>query len=49
MIDGGTFQVGLMVRNFIVSLSSGVASSPGFPTTIFVRQIGLLLSETDRV
>ena len=40
MIEGGTFQVGLTVRNFIVSLSSGVASAPGFPTTILVRQTG---------
>src|SRR3979411_1268495 len=37
MIDGGTFQVGLMVMYFIVSLSSGVALA-GLPTTTFVVQ-----------
>ena len=36
MIDGGTFQVGLTVMYFIVSVSSGVAWSPGLPTTILV-------------
>ena len=36
MIDGGTFQVGLTVMYFIVSVSSGVACSPGLPTTILV-------------
>src|SRR5262249_22696538 len=48
-MDGGTFQVGLMVRYFIASLSSGVARSPGLPTTIFVRQIGLPFWVTDNV
>ena len=33
MIVGGTFQVGVTVMNFIVSVSSGVAFSPGWPTT----------------
>ena len=33
MIEGGTFQVGLTVMYFIVSVSSGVAFSPGWPTT----------------
>ncbi len=41
MIDGGTFQVGLTVMYFIVSVSSGVAWSPGLPTTILVVQIVL--------
>ena len=36
MIEGGTFQVGLTVMNFIVSLSSGVACSPTLPTTMRV-------------
>ena len=38
MIDGGTFQVGLTVMNFIVSVSSGVACLPGFPVTTRVVQ-----------
>ena len=38
MIDGGTFQVGLTVMNFIVSVSSGVACFPGFPVTTLVVQ-----------
>ena len=38
MIDGGTFQVGLTVMYFIVSVSSGVAWLPGLPTTILVCQ-----------
>ena len=33
MIDGGTFQVGLTVMNFIVSDNSGVAWTPGLPVT----------------
>jgi len=37
MIDGGTFQVGLTVMYFIVSLISGVGSV-GFPTTTLVCQ-----------
>ena len=41
MIDGGTFQVGLTVMYFIVSVSSGVAWPPGLPTTILVVQMGL--------
>ena len=36
-IDGGTFQVGLTVMYFIVSLSSGVAML-GLPITIRVVQ-----------
>src|SRR5687767_4747591 len=36
MIDGGTFQVGLTVMYFIVSVSKGVEYSPGLPTTIRV-------------
>ena len=40
MIDGGTFQVGLTVMYFIVSLHSGVAFS-GLPSTIRVVQYGL--------
>ena len=36
-IDGGTFQVGLTVMYFIVSLSSGVAMV-GLPITIRVDQ-----------
>src|SRR4029078_13150393 len=36
MIEGGTFQVGLIVMYFIVSASRGVAYSPGLPTTIRV-------------
>ena len=38
MIDGGTFQGGLTVMNFIVSVIKGVASLPGLPTTIRVDQ-----------
>ena len=38
MIDGGTFQVGLTVMNFIVSVSIGVACLPGFPVTTRVVQ-----------
>jgi hypothetical protein len=37
MIDGGTFQVGLTVMNFISALSIGVGKF-GLPTTIFVCQ-----------
>jgi hypothetical protein len=37
MIDGGTFQVGLTVMNFISGLIIGVAM-PGLPVTIFVDQ-----------
>ena len=37
MIDCGTFQVGLTVMNFIVSVSSGVACV-GLPTTTRVFQ-----------
>jgi len=37
MIDCGTFQVGLTVMNFIVSVSSGV-SWPALPTTVRVCQ-----------
>jgi hypothetical protein len=33
MIDGGAFQVGLMVMEFMVALRYGVACSPGLPTT----------------
>ena len=44
-IDGGTFQVGLMVMYFIVSLSSGVAMS-GLPITIRVVQTWLPLCIT---
>ena len=41
MIDGGTFQVGLTVMYFIVSVSSGVAWMPGLPvTTLVVRNTG---------
>ena len=40
MIDGGTFQVGLTVMYFIVSVSSGVACCPGLPTTMRVDQSG---------
>ena len=36
-IEGGTFQVGLMVMYFIVSLSSGVGMS-GLPITMRVVQ-----------
>ncbi len=36
MIEGGTFQVGLTVMNFIVSLMSGVACAPTLPTTMRV-------------
>ena len=39
-IDGGTFQVGLTVMNFIVSVSIGVAVV-GLPTTTRVCQISL--------
>ena len=38
MIDGGTFQVGLTVMNFIVSVSIGVACEPGLPVTTRVVQ-----------
>ena len=38
MIDGGTFQVGLTVMNFMVSVKSGVAWFPGFPVTTLVFQ-----------
>ena len=38
MIDGGTFQVGLTVMNFIVSVSIGVAWLPGLPVTTRVVQ-----------
>ena len=38
MIDGGTFQVGLTVMYFIVSVSRGVAWLPALPTTILVCQ-----------
>ena len=38
MIEGGTFQVGLTVMNFIVSVKSGVAWLPGFPVTTRVVQ-----------
>ncbi len=38
MIDGGTFQVGLTVMNFISALIIGVAWLPGLPTTILVDQ-----------
>ena len=38
MIDGGTFQVGLTVMYFIVSVSSGVACMPGLPVTTRVVQ-----------
>ena len=38
MIDGGTFQVGLTVMYFIVSVRSGVAWLPTLPTTILVCQ-----------
>ena len=37
MIEGGTFQVGLTVMNFISALTIGVAL-PGFPATILVCQ-----------
>ena len=37
MIDGGTFQVGLTVMNFISALMIGVAWL-GLPTTILVCQ-----------
>ena len=37
MIEGGTFQVGLTVMNFISALTIGVARF-GLPTTIFVCQ-----------
>ena len=37
MIEGGTFQVGLTVMNFISALIIGVAL-PGLPTTILVFQ-----------
>src|ERR1035437_6547731 len=36
-IEGGTFQVGLTVMNFISALTIGVAL-PGFPATILVCQ-----------
>ena len=37
MIEGGTFQVGLTVMNFISALIIGVAL-PGLPATILVVQ-----------
>ena len=37
MIDGGTFQVGLTVMNFISALIIGVALA-GLPATILVCQ-----------
>ena len=37
MIEGGTFQVGLTVMNFIVALMSGVGRF-GLPTTMRVFQ-----------
>ena len=40
MIDGGTFQVGLTVMYFIVSVSIGVACLPGLPVTTRVVQTG---------
>ena len=36
MMEGGTFQVGLTVMYFIVSVSSGVALLPGWPVTMRV-------------
>ena len=47
MIDCGTFQVGLTVMYFIVSLSSGVACV-GLPTTTRVIQTCWLLLITRR-
>src|SRR5918994_1788827 len=44
-MEGGTFQVGLTVINFIVSLRIGVAVS-GLPTTTRVSQILLPLFMT---
>ena len=46
MMEGGTFQVGLTVMYFIVSLSSGVAFSPGLPATIRVVHATLPRSMT---
>ena len=43
MIDGGTFQVGLTVMNFISALMIGVARF-GLPTTILVFQTSLLVA-----
>ena len=40
MIDGGTFQVGLTVMNFISALTIGVAKF-GLPTTMRVCQYTL--------
>ncbi len=37
MIDGGTFQVGFTVMNFMSGLMSGVGFA-GWPTTIRVSQ-----------
>src|SRR6478752_8156600 len=48
MIDGGTFQVGLMVTYFIVSVSRGVALSV-LPITIRVVQTWAPLCITLRV
>ena len=49
MIDGGTFQVGLTVMNFIVSVSIGVACLPGFPvTTRVVQTWGAVLHHLQR-
>ena len=41
MIEGGTFQVGLTVMNFISALIIGVGRF-GLPTTILVFQTSLL-------
>ena len=40
MIDGGTFQVGLMVMYFMSAVMIGVGIS-GLPSTILVIQTGL--------
>ncbi len=47
-IDGGTFQVGFTVMNFIVSVICGVAVA-GLPTTTRVVQISLPLCITRSV
>src|SRR3979490_3569541 len=49
MIDGGTFQVGLTVMYFIVSLSNGVAFWPGWPVTMRVVHTVAPLLTTLRV
>ncbi len=49
MIDGGTFQVGLTVMYFIVSVSRGVAWLPTLPATILVCQTVLPVCTTFRV